>query len=367
MMMNPFAVKTLALLIGLSLCTSSFCFAQNREPPSESSLLARIKALGDIGDAKAIPHLKKFLSSRFPKIRLAASFALAKLHDPSAVQGMISALKSTDASVRTNAAGFLGDFGVISPKALIPLIECLQDANASVQLNAAASLRHYNDPRKVIPLIHTLRAGDDSISSNASGSLTGFYRSNAAVITFERLWSQVENTQWRVWGAFGIVIGFQTKRAFQNLIDWTRNKDPNIRANAITAIRLLHLIEDERRLEVLLRAMKDESEDVRARSAEGLGCFNNQRSVDALVEALGDSSKKVTLVVLRQMWILQNVHFVRPLIELLKKNSICLDVHCALSRITGYRIGFIGGPTHMHSQWLKWYESEGYKTFPAKK
>ncbi|MCL6540977.1 MAG: HEAT repeat domain-containing protein [Roseiflexus sp.] len=100
---------------------------------------AAAKALGQIG-APAVPGLLAALGDADWRVRSAAAAALGEIGDAAAVPGLLAALGDADADVRRAAAEALGEIG---DAAAVPgLLAALGDTEASVRLAAAAALRN---------------------------------------------------------------------------------------------------------------------------------------------------------------------------------------------------------------------------------
>lgn len=94
-----------------------------------------IRALGDIGDRRALEPLLEHVSG---PVRSEAFLALGKLRDPRAEQALIVGLSDTDWQVRMNAAMALGPVGGVSSEE--PLRHCLKDQVLVVREWSARSL-----------------------------------------------------------------------------------------------------------------------------------------------------------------------------------------------------------------------------------
>ncbi len=334
-----------------------------------------IRGLGSTGETVAIPQIRKHLSSPSPETRLAAVSALASLGDFSAVPDLVKALKDPDSGIRANAAACLGISGMQDPHAFMPLIWCLHDPDYGVRLHASGSIRQYDGVEKVVPLIEILSEGDEHLSTNAASALDGYYKSDTAVKAFERLWNRLDDLRKKVWGAFGIVKGFNSEKAFLDLQALVKDSSPEVRANAVTAIGLLCEFEKDRRERILKSAFKDESAEVRARSIACLILLNLKRNLEIYLKALEDPSPKVVARAVHKLSVSSAPESVRPLIEVfnsselfLSKQELLVEVHIALNGITGANLKILSWhPERMYKQWLEWYEFEGYVKFPPEK
>jgi HEAT repeat protein len=61
---------------------------------------AACRALGEIGDPQAIPHLIQALRDDYSDVRSAACWALGRIGDPQAIPHLIQALQDENAWVR---------------------------------------------------------------------------------------------------------------------------------------------------------------------------------------------------------------------------------------------------------------------------
>ncbi len=106
----------------------------------EIRLKAACKALGDIGDKRAVKPLCDALSYRISEVQLAAIEALRKLQDGLAVEPLIAVLEDEKnaASVRAAAADALGSLR--NERAIKPLIGVLRDSDSALRERAAKAL-----------------------------------------------------------------------------------------------------------------------------------------------------------------------------------------------------------------------------------
>jgi len=96
------------------------------------------KALGDIGDQRAVDPLIQALQDEDSYIREAAAEALGDIGDTRAIDPLIEFLKDDDSGVRTEAAISLVKLGRTEYFDLI--IQALQDYDSLVRLRAASEL-----------------------------------------------------------------------------------------------------------------------------------------------------------------------------------------------------------------------------------
>jgi len=90
-----------------------------------------IFALGELGDARAVPHLVRVLGrNKSERARKSAAKALGMLGSRDAVDALIAALKDTDFKVRKSAARSLGQIG--DRKAVPALKSAMNDPDYTV-------------------------------------------------------------------------------------------------------------------------------------------------------------------------------------------------------------------------------------------
>jgi HEAT repeat protein len=112
-----------------------------RNPEVRSALIG---ALGQMKARKAIPVLENALNDS-PEIQGDAIQALGEIGDASALPSLLAMLKSTRAMVRYHAAQALGRLG--HKNALAPLAELLADDDSLVRHGCAKALIELGDPR----------------------------------------------------------------------------------------------------------------------------------------------------------------------------------------------------------------------------
>lgn len=120
--------------------------------------MAAARALGEIGDARAVDPLTERVADKAESVRWAAAKALREIKDRRAIGPLIEKLGDEDGDVRFPAAYALGGFG--DARAVGALIESLADGWGYVRMAAAGSLGEIKDARAVDPLIESLAEED---------------------------------------------------------------------------------------------------------------------------------------------------------------------------------------------------------------
>lgn len=141
--------------------------------------LRAVKALGVIGDTKAVKLLIKALKDEYEGVRTLAARGLGNIGDPRAVELLIEALKDKSEHVRADATVSLGRIRDV--KAVEPLIEVLKDDNEYMHDKAAWALGNVGDPKAVEPLIEALKDTNTNVRWRATGALGRIGDSKAVV------------------------------------------------------------------------------------------------------------------------------------------------------------------------------------------
>lgn len=112
------------------------------------------RALGEIGDPRAIDVLIRTLPDNIPAVRQNAARALGNIGG-GAVDRLIELLKSSEAIMRWGAASGLGESG--DPRAVQPLVDAIGDTHELVRIEIISSLGQLGDRHAVEPLKKALK------------------------------------------------------------------------------------------------------------------------------------------------------------------------------------------------------------------
>jgi HEAT repeat protein len=102
------------------------------------------KALGEIGDAEAVPGLLAAVRDKAAPVRASAAWALGEIGDKRAVEPLVRTLWDEDAEVRSQAAWGLGELG--DGRAVEGLMGAVDDADRRVRRQVAWALGEIGDP-----------------------------------------------------------------------------------------------------------------------------------------------------------------------------------------------------------------------------
>jgi HEAT repeat protein len=271
------------------------------------------KALGCIGDAKAVEPLIGALKDWNADVRQRVAEALGGIGDAKAVEPLIDALKDEDVNVRGLAAGALGD--IVDAKAVDPLLEALKDENEYVRGIAARALERVGDARGAEPLIEALKDENEYVRLNATKILGSIGDIKAIEPLMETLKDEDGVVRERAAWALG-KIG--DTKAVEPLIDALKDKEASVRGSAT---RALGKIGDAKAVEPLIEALKDKEASVRWNVAGILGGIGDAKAVELLTDALKDKSGYVREGVAVALGRISNIKAVKPLIEALEDKN----------------------------------------------
>lgn len=127
------------------------------------------KALGRIGDRRAIPALAQAARMGDEDVRLAAVWALSQIHDPDVLPALIAEADRKDPTVQSYLAYVLGTF---RDSTILPTLERLgRHSHREVAFHAACAMGDLGDARAVPSLRRLYRKSDDLLRAAAAASL----------------------------------------------------------------------------------------------------------------------------------------------------------------------------------------------------
>ena len=227
-----------------------------------------------------------------PKGRLAIPFLAAMLSDNADSRLKRYYRRSLVFPVGDAAAEALAWFGRPSVK---PLIQAFEDGKADVRLRAARALGRIRDPRAAEPLIRALGDKNGDIRAEVLGVLGAILGPKSVKYMLAALGDNYVPKRWKRgnWSiskmaAYRLVsIG---KPAVVGLIGSLKSKDPKVRALAAEA---LGRIRDTSAAEPLILLLKDSRVEVRRKAGEALVLISSRKTLDAALAALQDKDPQV--------------------------------------------------------------------------
>ena len=121
-----------------------------------------------VGDQTAVEPLVESLKDESWRVRLEAASALGQIGDEKATGPLISAFEDGDPAVRWSA---MQAFTGIGEVAVEPLVEALRHRQLSVRTLAAGALGNIRDKRAVEPLLELLKSKNASFRHNIAEAL----------------------------------------------------------------------------------------------------------------------------------------------------------------------------------------------------
>lgn len=212
---------------------------------------AAVAALGQIGGPRVVPALIVRLKDPDPRVREAAVTDLGKLDDPRVVEAIAASLKDDSSSVRMSAAAALRrrkDAGAVEA-----LIAALDDEDAFVRSGAVRALGEIGDRRAVEPLIGCLDDPHVRVRSDAAGWLGKLGDERAVEPLIGCLDDPYESVRSDAVEALSRLGG---EKAIARLCEVLKDKDMRVRQ---TAARELRRMKDRRAIPMLKAALTDES------------------------------------------------------------------------------------------------------------
>lgn len=275
----------------------------------KNSKMSACKALGQLGDARAVPALIEMIKDSYWDVRKSVAKALEQ-SGSAAVPALIEALKNNDRDVRRYAAEALGQISDV--RAVPALIEALQDrAWDVVRQRAVDALRRLGNLSALDVLLESLLANYRDVRRSAAQAL-GFLEDPQAV---PALIKALEDNDRYVRKSAAEALGrLGDARAVPALIEALKDSNWDVQESVTEALEQLG---DARAVPVLIQALKGSAWDVRRYVAEILKRLNDPRTVHPLVKALKNSKMNVA----HALGQLGDARAVPPLIKMLQDSD----------------------------------------------
>lgn len=294
----------------------------------------------NIQEIKEIGFLISDLEDNDPSVRWMAAEALSLIVDTQAIDSLIKALKDENYKVRMFAVKALGK--VKNDRAMDALISCLKDEKSSVRLYAAQSLGNLGNEKAIAPLLELISKYQWQVELSEKREIAialeklGWEPKNNKE-KFDFLWAKEKIPKLTEYGYSDIGYEGDTwseQKALEELekeIDFfntcLKNENSDIRTKAAlilaaicsnkaisslkevlegeestlqsSVIRLLDKKKidypkkrDKRRIDDLIKDLKDESFEVRINAAVALGEIGDKKAVKPLIKILEARNRK---------------------------------------------------------------------------
>jgi len=360
----------------------------------EDVRIAGARALSKLRDSRAIPHLVALLGDSYHGawfaaadalavfkeealdslfavlndplaiVRVAAIRALGKIGNTRAIPPLIGMLGDPVAEVRWSAAQALGDFGT---PAISPILIVLKNGSIPERLATLDALWKIPDERSTEAIISALDDPAEEVRTKASEVL----KKREILDVWRRTWGErmlhaeapvepktvsVRETDEKAFKDHGrkevdrLILGLKQKSwkeqlaastrlvmmgkpAVEGLIKALRDEDPEIQKAAADIIGEMR----EVAVEPLMDALRDQDKLIRVVAARNLGKIGSTRSIETLIEALHtESESSVRSVVAEALGYMGNKLAVEPLVLALRDRDESVQIAAARS------LGYIG-------------------------
>lgn len=273
--------------------------------PDEQVCQAAIKALGTLGDGRAVTALSQtFVHHPLARVRLLALKSLVLIDPIRARPYALAALNDPTALIRRNAVSIVSQQAY--PQAVNALIKLLGHKDVIFRRSVIIALGTWPDGKAVGPLIAALKYADAGIRCGAAEALGNVWDAN--------------NSDW---------VG--SPQAVAPLITSLSNDEiGGIRGMAAEALGRL---KDKRAMEPLLAALNDPERLVRWRAAEALGRLGDGQAVDPLIALLKNGDTYARQLAARVLSILGDRRALAPLIATLDDEDVY--VRCSVAEALG--------------------------------
>ena len=209
-----------------------------------------VSLLGVLGSDAAVAPLSRLLGSDpAVDVRCAAAAALGDIGDARAVPGLVQALSTPDEDIRYSVVTALGKVG--GEAAAEALLRILNSADTDLRGYAAEALGHTRSPGAVGPLIDVLKTGKDVFVRRSAAEALGRIGGSTAA---DALGDALHDTQIRDKAKTALIaVG---EPATETLLNALRSRESAVRQSAAEA---LGVIGDSRAAKPLCSLLTDES------------------------------------------------------------------------------------------------------------
>ncbi|HYL97821.1 MAG TPA: HEAT repeat domain-containing protein [Blastocatellia bacterium] len=253
---------------------------------------------------------------------------LGRLGDPSAIEPLMKTLAATkEPGLKAQVVQTLGEFKDRNTEDA--LLDASRDPQAEVRAAAVSALGRLGDSSVTGTLFDATRDSSEDVRDAAFRSL------GLMGISVERLSADVTNANWQARiTAVATLARLHDSRAVPVVITALKDSDERVRAESARALAVLA---DNRAVEPLLGALADQSPEVRFQAAAGLGIFKDRRSIQPLESALTDRDSRVSAAAAESLARLQDPGVIRMLIRTLGSGDWQLRARAAqvLMRVPG--------------------------------
>jgi HEAT repeat protein len=294
---------------------------------------AVVKALGKLGDQRALPYLACMLNDRISQVRVLAVQALEKLSGAQATPHLIVGLSDRTMSVRVAALEAL--IRLHGAQATPYLLTALTDQAEPVRLRALAALNNVQGPQAVLSLQGALTNQAELVRVAALETLVRLNGAQEIPHLLAALADRARPVRVLAIRLLG-QIGQSHSEVIPDLLALTADADKSIREAAFTA---LWSLPDPRSFNSMLQALHDEESSVRVSAVRALGTHGDRCAVEPLSEIGSDPDAQVRLRVAEALGKLKGLRAIEPLLKLLRDPDklVCMHAAWALDELNDLR------------------------------
>ncbi|MDH4135539.1 MAG: HEAT repeat domain-containing protein [Anaerolineae bacterium] len=233
------------------------------------------RALGEIGDERAVPHLIQALGDQYTKVREAAASALGRIGDERAAPHLVQALGDPSVRVRSEAVKALSQIG---PAAVPHVILALDDERWEVRERAVSALGSIGDQSALPHLVQALTTDEKNAVRVKAASALGQLGDKRAVPHLVQALGDKDKVPWWAGKALGLL------GALPELVQALDDKRSQVREGAVSGLSAM----GEEGIPHLVRALGDSSKQVRKRAASILGQWGDEQAIPYLLQVVKD-------------------------------------------------------------------------------
>jgi HEAT repeat protein len=246
-----------------------------------------VLAVGRLGDEAAAPALLRLLRDPSSTSRIAAIAALGNIRSARAIPSLVELLTQGPNEIRAKAAYALGQIASAAPPevaatAVAPLVLALTDGRIKVAAREGILAAGKNAVPSLIAHLRGDIAGD-------SEAVVELLRDVGDARATEVLIEELERARLPRDLILAALAKTEDPRALVPVLTLLGSDDPTLRVRAIRALEGL-VRPGGRGSDVLILALSDKNEEVRARAASYLGRMGSHAAVNPLIALLGKES-----------------------------------------------------------------------------
>ena len=294
---------------------------------------AAVKALGKLGDPRALPYLARMLDDRAFHVRLLAVQSLEASWGAQAVPSLKKACADDVDRVRVAALQALVR---LQGAQALPYVQAalLTDQSEMVRLQALDVLVDLQGQQATPYLVTVFVRRDDALCLRALDLLYNLHSTQATPYLLPALSSPSESVRGRAI-SYLTQLGRVNAQVVPDLLTLAAHPDRDKRVAVFTALARL---KDPRSLDAMLQALHDQESSVRVSAIEMLSEVGEQRALPRLLELCADPVTQVRLRVAQSLDRFADARAIEPLLVLLRDADTAVRASAAAS------LGALGDP-----------------------